>query len=175
MSRLRRKRLETGPFAMLPVDVLTSPAVRTLPHIAHRVLVALAAQFFGRNNGSLTLTRRTAKSYGIGSPLTLAASLGELEARGLIFRTRPGSRIPPRSAMYAIAWKGVDEALVHDAHDATPNPIARHTYGAWVPSKNSQKLGSPTTHDSRSLTIASHVQYPHTRRFREIDAFYKRR
>jgi hypothetical protein len=130
----RRPRREAGPFAMLPVDVLTSKAVRTLPHLAHRVLVALAAQFVGRNNGSLTLPRPTARAYGIGDSHGLAAALRELEDRGLVVRTRPGTRIPPRSAMYAVTWRGIDEPLSHDRHDAKPNPIPRHSYSAWTPS-----------------------------------------
>lgn len=121
---------------MVPVDVLTSAAVRTLPNVAHRVLVALAAQYHGCNNGSLTLTRRTAREYGIGDTHALAAALRELEERGLVIRTRPGSRLPPRSAMYALTWRQVDDPLRHDPHDARPTLKPAHAYGAWQPSKS---------------------------------------
>lgn len=136
MSR-RRRRPEVGPFAMLPVDVLTCAAVRTLPHVAHRALVAMTAQYHGGRNGSLTLTRRTAKDYGLGSPATLAASLSELEARGLILRTRPGTRVPPRSAMFAVTWRGIDEPLQHDRHDVAPAPIPTHAYARWTTDRRS--------------------------------------
>ena len=130
---LQKGRLggDSKPFAMLPVEVLTSDAARTLPHPAHRVLVSLAAQYVGVNNGSLTFTRRTAIDYGIGNPHTLGASLRELEIRGLIVRTRLGSRIPPRSAMFAITWRKIDPANRSYPHDATPTVRAPDTWRSW--------------------------------------------
>src|SRR5690606_29953608 len=116
----RRRVHETGPFAMLPDEVLRSDACRTLPHPAYRVLVMVAAQYYGQNNGSLTLTRRTAAEYGVGNPHTLDASFRELEARGLIQRTRPGSRLPPRAAMYAISWRPINDPKPNDPHDTRP-------------------------------------------------------
>lgn len=89
----------------------------TLPHIAFRVLVVLAGQFTGGNNGSLSLTRRTAAKHGIRNAHALFAALRELEARSLIERTRPGSRIPPRSAFFALTWRRVNAPLHWDPHD----------------------------------------------------------
>jgi hypothetical protein len=134
---VKRAKPLVGPFAQLPVDVLTSAAVRTLPHIAHRVLVALTAQYHGGRNGSLTLTRRTARDYGIGDAHALGASLRELEDRGLIVRTRPGSRLPPRSAMYAISWRPIDAPLPYDSHDALPTVKESNSYGAWTTAETS--------------------------------------
>ncbi len=127
-----------GHFAMLPDDVLRSDAGRTLPHPAHRVLVALAAQYAGHNNGSLSLTRKTAVKYGIGNPHTLAASLLELEARGLIEHTRPGTRLPPRSAFYAVTWRRIDAAHASDPHSATATVHAPGTWRSWKAAKSSQ-------------------------------------
>ena len=106
MTGVTRKRLATHKgrrggdsehFAMLPDEVLTSDACRTLPHPPFRVLVALAAQYWGRHNGSLTITRSTASKYGIGDTHPLRDGLRELEARGLIICTRPGTRSAPTS------------------------------------------------------------------------------
>lgn len=123
---------DSDPFAMLPVKVLQSPACATLPHVAHRVLVALAAQYSGRANGSLSLTRRTAVTFGLGSPHTLGASLAELEARGLIVRTRLGTRIPPRSALFALGWLRVDEPRAHDPHELRPTLVAPDAWRRWI-------------------------------------------
>lgn len=112
-----------------------SPAVRTLPHPAHRVLVALAAQYSGHGNGSLTLTRSTAALFGAGQTHTLAASLRELEARGLIIQTRFGTRVPPRAAMYALAWWRIDEPLSHDRHEARPTLTPPDTWRSWTTTK----------------------------------------
>jgi hypothetical protein len=122
---------DSRPFAYLPVELLTSPAVRTLPHVAHRVLVSLAAQFGGARNGSLTFTRRTARSHGICDPHALYAGLAELEQRGLIIRTRPGSRIPPRASLYALGWWPIHEPLAHDQHDEPPTFSAPDAWRAW--------------------------------------------
>jgi len=48
-------------FAAIPVEVLTSVACRTLPAYAVRVLLAVAAQYRGNNNGDLALTFATAR------------------------------------------------------------------------------------------------------------------
>jgi len=122
-------------FAMLPVEVLESVACRTLPHVAHRVMVALAAQYSGKNNGSLSLTRRTATNYGIANTHTLAASLRELEARGLILQTRPGTRIPPRSAFYAVTWRIIDPAVARDAHDVNATLKPPDDWRKWTTDK----------------------------------------
>lgn len=137
MSRRIIRRLD-GPFAAVPCDVLTSEAVRTLPNLPFRVLVAIAAQYHGARNGSLTFTRKTARQFGIGDSHGLGASLRELEERGLILCTRRGTRVPPRSAMYAVTWFQIDEPLRHDAHDATPTLKPSHVYGGWKASRQGQ-------------------------------------
>lgn len=124
---------DSNPFARLTVELLQSPACATLPHVAHRVLVALAAQYSGRANGSLSLTRRTAITYGLGSPQTLGASLAELEERGLIIRTRFGSRNPPRSALFALGWLHIDEPNRDDPHELSPTLVAPDGWRRWIP------------------------------------------
>lgn len=137
MTRRRGRRGPTGEtFAAIPTDVLTSPAWRTLPHVARSTLTALAAQYSGRSNGSLTLTERTAAQYGLQNPRALYSSLRELEARGLIIRTRPGSRRPPKAAMYALAWRCIDEPLAHDPHDVRPTLRPPDEWRAWTPTRH---------------------------------------
>lgn len=129
------RRGASAPFAHLPVELLTSLAVKTLPHAAHRVLVALAAQYCGRNNGSLSLPRRVAREYGICDPHVLYDALRELEARGLVSRTRPGTRLPPRAALYAIMWREINEPLPSDPHHVRPTVKAPDTWRSWTPAK----------------------------------------
>ena len=127
-------------FAKLPDEVLRSDAHRTLPHPARSVLVALAAQYRGYNNGSLTLTRDTALEYGITNPYAIDESLRELEARDLILETRPGTRplgtLRARSAMFALIWAKIDPRQPDDPHDATPTIHARDTWRSWKASKS---------------------------------------
>lgn len=132
-----RKR-EDGPFAMLPDEVLKSDACRTLPHPAHRILVAIAAQYYGTNNGSLSLTRKTAAEYGIGNPYALGDGLRELEERGLIAKTRPGRRIPPRSSLFALSWRLINAPNKLDPHDARETMRPADGWRTWKAAKRSQ-------------------------------------
>ncbi len=132
MSGRRHPRRKTGPgrFAMLPLTVLAEPAVNTLSHAAFRILVLMAAQYNGGNNGALGITYSQAALNGIGSDNTLYRALRTLEERGLIEQTYPASRVPPRPTMYALTWMSVD-----DTSWSRSTRIPTHTYRDWQPSR----------------------------------------
>ena len=131
MSWTRKGRKASAKrFAMLPNVVLEHVAVITLPHAAFRVLVLLAAQFNGHNNGAVGMTKNQAAACGIGSDKTLYQSLRELELRRLSLKTYPSSRVPPRPTMYALSWLPMDDT---DYSDATPKPS--HAYRDWKPGR----------------------------------------
>lgn len=121
-----RRKTTGGRFARLPLSVLSTPAVTTLDHAAFRVLVLLAAQYYGTNNGALGITWTQAAANGIKSDNTLYAALRELETRGLIEQTYPASRVPPRPTMYAITWVSVD-----DTEYSRSTRTAAHSYRDW--------------------------------------------
>lgn len=104
MSRRRKER-----FAQLPERVLESEAVTTLSHAAFRVLVLMAKQYHGHNNGALGLTAEQAREYGIGRRQTFYRALRELEEHCLIERTYHASRVPPRPTQYAVTWRQLDD------------------------------------------------------------------
>lgn len=104
-----RGRKESGRFVMLPHAVIQHRAVITLSPAARWVLVAVAAQFNGKNNGALALPLSTASSFGITSSNTLSRGLHELESRSLIVKTFQGSYSPPLPARYAITWQPFDD------------------------------------------------------------------
>ena len=129
MSRRHPRRKTTpGRFAMLPLTVLDTAAVKTLSHAAFRILVLMAAQYNGGNNGALGITRIQAAVNGIGSHHTLYSALRTLEERGLIEQTYPASRVPPRPTMYALTWRSID-----DTSWSRSTRIAAHTYRDWQP------------------------------------------
>ncbi len=123
----RRKRI-AGCFAMLPLTVLDKAAVKTLSHAAFRVLLLMAAQYNGGNNGALGITRIQAAANGIGSHHTLYGALRTLAERGLIEQTYPASRVPPRPTKYALTWMSVD-----DTSWSRSTRIPTHTYRDWQP------------------------------------------
>ena len=110
-----------GNFAHLPCDVLDSQAVATLSHAQFRVLVLMAAQFNGHNNGALGITAKQATDQGIASEHTFYGALRILEERDLIEKTHPASRVPPRPSMYALTWRPLDQTKYTEARRAAMN------------------------------------------------------
>ena len=107
---------------------MVTPACTTLSHAEFRVLVLLAAQFTGHNNGALGVTRSQGAAQGIGSDHTLYGALKNLEVHGLIERTCHASRTPPRPAMYCISWESEDDT------DWSSSALrATHAYRDWQP------------------------------------------
>ena len=126
-----------GRFARLPLTVLGHESVITLSHAAFRVLVILAAQFTGYNNGALGLSKTQAAQQNI-SNRTLYRALHTLETRGLIERTYQSSRVPPRPTMFALTWIAVD-----DTDWSTTTRVPARTFADWkqqpVPKKTAPK------------------------------------
>ena len=129
-SNHRRKR-GGGRFARLPVVVLEHMAVTTLTHAAFRVLVLLAAQFNGFNNGALGITAKQATNAGIGSDKTLYRSLQELELRQLVELSYPASRVPPRPTMWSLTWLPLNDTP-YSQSTRTPT----HAYRDWKPERS---------------------------------------
>lgn len=126
VKRHPKRKTRAPRFAMLPVPVLNTEAVKTLSHAAFRVLTLLAAQFDGRNNGDLGLTSNQAATSGIRSENTFYRALRELEERGLLERTYEASRVPPRPTKYGLAWMPLDDTT-YSQSTRTPT----HSYREW--------------------------------------------
>lgn len=111
-TRLKAKgRSGVGRYARLPDAVLRSPEYQNLSGGAVRLLVALAAQYNGHNNGNLSAALSVVRAYGLRSSDTVSAALRTLEQSGLIIRTRDGMFCGGYStcALFALAWDRIDE------------------------------------------------------------------
>lgn len=109
MKRHPKRTRRSKPFVGLPKELLNHQSVTMLSHAEFRVLVLIAKEYYGSNNGALGVTAAQAAQQGIRSKNTHYAALRKLEARGLIAMTYPASRVPPRPAMYEITWQPCDE------------------------------------------------------------------
>ncbi len=127
------RKTGTGRFAKLPLTVLDQAAVITLSHATFRVLVLMAAQFNGYNNGALGLSKSQAASQNI-SNKTLYKALATLEEHGLVEQTYPASRVPPRPTMYALTWISID-----DTEWSRSTRIPTHTYRDWQPPRKPKR------------------------------------
>jgi len=126
-----KRKTGGGRFARLPLTVLGHDSVKSLSHAEFRVLVLLAAEFNGRNNGALGITRKQAAENGVGSGHTLYKALRTLEERGLIAQTYPASRVPPRPTMFALTWLSHD-----DTQWSQSSRVASHSYRHWTTPRN---------------------------------------
>lgn len=122
-SRRRAKgRRPSGTFCALPHHVFRSEPGKPAPaaalsKTALALLVDMAAQFNGSNNGNLSAAPKIMAAYGWHSQGTLTDALVEVVAFGFLTPTRQGGR--NQCSLYALAWHGIDEG----PHDTAPNPV----------------------------------------------------
>lgn len=127
ITRERTKGRQSGrrSFAGIPRHVMDSDDFRYLSANAVRLLLWLAYQYKGNNNGDLSATHTQAQSWGIAGKATLTKVLGELQARRFLVLTRQGKFTNPggRCALYALSWVPIDECPgKHLERDATRRP-----------------------------------------------------
>lgn len=132
MARSRSKhkgRATSGGFLALPHAVMDSPAFRGLSAHALKLLIDLAAQYRGANNGDLSAAWAVMRERGWKSRDTLAKALRELLEAGLIERTREGGR-PGKGgnrvcALYALTWLAIDDCNGKCTPTRTPSGLWR--------------------------------------------------
>lgn len=107
-----------------------SPACRTLSHATFRVLIAIAAQYSGGNNGRLTLPHSEAVKFGHFNPKTLMTAIAELIDRGLIVRTFLGGRGKRGPSRYALTWHRINEC---EEFDLVETRAPSDTWKNWQP------------------------------------------
>ncbi len=114
MAHTRRKskgRAISGGFIALPHALYDHPAFRELSGTSLKVMLGLARQYRGKNNGDLSASHTQAVRWGVASKTSLTKALKQLLALGLIIRTREGIFINPggRCALFALAWLPIDD------------------------------------------------------------------
>jgi hypothetical protein len=104
-------RNDKGTHLGLPHVVTNCPDFRQLSPTAFKVLIMVANQYNGFNNGDLQATFNLAKEWGIGSQQTLSKAIKELLEVNLIMKTREGMFQNPgrKCSLYAITWQKIDE------------------------------------------------------------------
>lgn len=110
-SQRKRKKL-TGKggdysFVGLPHYILKSQEFASLTPNGVKLLMELAKEYKGKNNGDFSAAYSVLKTRGWRSPGTLSKALKELLADGWIVTTRHGGR--HRCSLYAVTWWPIDE------------------------------------------------------------------
>lgn len=111
MARSRAKlksRKESGSFLLLPHSVLRHPDFANASPRAVKLLIDIAVEYRGKNNGDLNAVMSRLKERGWNSSSQLGKAKNELLERGLIIETRQGGLgIGP--TLYALTWLDLNE------------------------------------------------------------------
>ncbi|WP_152982665.1 hypothetical protein [Stenotrophomonas humi] len=108
-ERKRRKLTGRGgghSFIMMPHYMLRSPQFYAVGK-AHSLLMFIAGQYNGSNNGNLSATKNMVKELGVCTPSKLHELTTLLLEAGFIVKTRHG--IKKLCNLYAITWYPIDE------------------------------------------------------------------
>ena len=113
-------RLPTRSFAGIPRIVMDTDDYKNLNGNAIKLLLELAYQYRGNNNGDLSATFSHMKKRGFKSKETLWNALKSLQGAKLIMKSREGQFTNPGGlcALYALTWQPIDECNgKHDTKD----------------------------------------------------------
>ena len=107
----RRRRIKgrqtTNPFLSLPHHVLRHETFKTLSTRATKLLVDIAAQYRGNNNGDLSATLSLMRDRGWNSSDQLDKAKKELVGKDVIRVARQGGL--NKCNLYALTWFPIDE------------------------------------------------------------------
>ena len=137
---------DPGQFIALPMIVLKSPAYLGLSAHARSLLLEVALQFNGHDNGRMLLSRAHLLPRGWKSSDMITKAKRELLQAGFIFETVMGHR-PNKASWYAVTWQSLDKLLGFDsgAADAFERSAYRKTVPAPVCAKNAPLRPHPGT------------------------------
>lgn len=105
---------DPGGFVAVPWSVLDSAAYQGLSHPAKSLLLEVARQFHGDDNGRMILTLAHLRPRGWTSNDTILRAKNELLEAQLIFETCKGQR-PNKASWYACTWWALDKLDGYDA------------------------------------------------------------
>jgi hypothetical protein len=111
---MRNKKFEGyNNFASVPRYVIDTPAYKSLRGNSVKLLVLLASQYKGKNNGDLIITHSFYKTF-FKSSQTMYAARDELEQQGFIATNAYGGMSYggcKQPSLYALTWLPVDDFL----------------------------------------------------------------
>jgi hypothetical protein len=124
-TRLKMKgRRESDTFLALPHGVISSVNWLGLSPYGVKLVIDLAVQYKGWNNGDLCAVWPVMHKRGWRSKATLYKAIKEAIDLGIIMRTRQGGRNMP--TLYAVTWKPIDEC--NGKLDVSPTKVAPSTW-----------------------------------------------
>ena len=139
-------------YVGLSKAMLTHEAFTGLSAIATKLLVGIAAQYNGYNNGDLACSWGLMKNRGWKSPDTLNKARRELIDKGFLVLTRQGMKYPKRASLYAVTWKPIDDSPKLEEHRASSTALDWWKRGG-PPDEKISPVRNPYPLDTRSVSI----------------------
>ena len=149
-----RNRRESGNFAIIPHCVLESENWRRCGGSAVKLLLELARQFRGNNNGDLCASISVLKPRGWRSSDVLGRALAELRYYGFIELTRQGG-LHCSASLYALAWRAIDHCGGKLEVPATTT--ASHAYRTPKPRYRPPKRAAKASPESRERSAGNRI------------------
>ncbi len=145
----RRGRATAGRFVSIPHVVLESSSYINLSPRAVKLLLDVALQYDGRNNGNLTVAWGFMAERGWSSKDTLSKAVQDLIEANLIVKTRTGRFMNPgaRCDLYAITWQAIDECPGKDL-ELAPTATAPRKFSLERSKKPCPETGPGSNHKS---------------------------
>ncbi len=110
MARKKRDNrwndIDGGSAFMVPYTLLRHPNFTRLSPYAHKLLMDVARQYSGFNNGYLCCSWALMKDMGWKSENTVRLAMQELEHYQILERTQQGGRNKPN--LHALTWRRID-------------------------------------------------------------------
>lgn len=113
MGREKSKLVYAGGFLALPHEMLNGRKFRALTASGVKLLIDIASQYNGKNNGDLCAAWKIMHPKGWRSEATLDRAKKELLATGFIAETRKGKR-PNLCTLYGVTWRPLNPNPKHD-------------------------------------------------------------
>ena len=129
-----------GGFIALPNAIFRTPEFAALSGRAVKLVIEMALQFNGSNNGDLSITRVVMANRGFKSADQLVKARDELIQTGWIQQTRQGGR--NICSLYALTWLAIDRC--GGKLDVAHGPMPPHL---WKPE-------NPKHREARAKTLA---------------------
>jgi hypothetical protein len=123
-GRRDKSRVE-GRFVALPHDVLDSAAFMRLGYPARALLLEIARQYMGANNGQLLASKNYLKKRGWSSSDVISRAKKESIEGGFIHETVKGRR-PNRASWYAVTWLSLQRHPQYD--EGAPETFKKAAY-----------------------------------------------
>jgi hypothetical protein len=157
MARNRFKakaRRDEPSFVRFQHRMLKDPRFLALSGKAVKVLMYLAGQYNGTNNGDLSLAIKIARREGLAGNSNLRRAAKELVEAGFIVLTRQGGR--HRCSLFALAWFPIDEC--GGKLDLSPTRVAPNywLFNGKICGSPAAQCGSPEA-QSAAQTVSAEL------------------